>query len=66
MSIQDMLRLKDLPVAVREIISKRIEEEKQKVLSHARSLPPDQFYAIGNPPAKIAGNEDPGKRRKKW
>jgi len=66
LSIQDMLQLKDLAVAVHEVISKRIEEEKQKVLSHARSLPPDQFYAKGNPPAKIAGNEDPGKRRKKW
>jgi hypothetical protein len=66
MSIQDMLRLNDLPVAVREIISKQIEEEKQKVLSFARSLPPDDFYAQSDPPVKLAGDTDAGKQRKKW
>ena len=66
LSIQDMLRLKELAVAVHEIVNKQIEEETRKILSYARSLPPDQFYAKGNPPAKIAGDKDAGKRRKKW
>ena len=66
LSVQDMLRLQKLAVAVREIINKLIEDEKQKVLSYAQSLPPDQFYAKGDPPAKLVGDKDEGKRRKKW
>jgi hypothetical protein len=66
LSSQDMLRLKDLAVAVRQIISKQIEEEKQKVLSFARSLPPDDFYVQSDPPVKLAGDTDAGKQRKKW
>ncbi len=66
LSVQDMLRLQKLAVAVREIINKLIEDEKQKVLSYAQSLPPDQFYAKGDPPAKLVGDKDAGKRRKKW
>lgn len=66
LSVQDMLRLQKLAASVREKINKLIEDERQKVLAHARSLPPDQFYAQGDPPAKIAGDKDAGKPRKKW
>ena len=66
LSTQDMLRLKKLAVAVREIVNKQIEEETQKILSYARSLPPDDFYAQSDPPVKLAGDTDAGKQRKKW
>ena len=66
LSVKDMLRLQKLTAAVRERINKLIEDENQKVLSPARSLPPDQFYAKGDPPEEIAGDKDAGKPRKKY
>ena len=58
LSVQDILRLQKPAVAIHEVINKLIEDEKRKVLSYAQSLPPDQFYAKGDPPAKIAGDKD--------
>lgn len=66
LGVQDMLRLKKLAGVVRETINKLIEDEKQKVLSYARSLPPDQFYAQDDPPAKFVEDKDAGKARRKW
>ena len=66
LGVQDMLRLKKLASAVRERITKLIKDEEQKVLSHARSLPPEQFYAKDDPPPKLVGDKDAGKPRRKW
>lgn len=66
LGIGEMFRLQTLAAAVREKINKLIEDEKQNVLSYARSLPPDQFYAKGDPPAKVPGDKDAGKSRKRW
>ena len=66
LGVQDMLRLKKLASAVRERITKLIKDEEQKVLSHARSLPPEQFYAKDDPPPKLVGDKDARKPRRKW
>ena len=66
LGVQDMLRLQKLAGAVRESINKLIKDEEQKVLSYARSLPPDQFYAQDDPPANLVEDKDAGKPRKKW
>jgi len=66
LSIQDMLRLKKLAAAVRARVSRLIEDENEKVLSHARSLPTEQLYSQIDPPQKLATDKDAGKARRKW
>ena len=66
LGVQDMLRLKKLASTVRRRITRLIKNEEQKVLSHARSLPPNQFYAKDDPPPKLVGDKDAGKPRRKW
>lgn len=66
LSAQDMLRLKNLAMAVREEVTKLIEAENHKVLEYARSLPPAQFYTQVDPPLKVATDDDAGKARKRW
>lgn len=66
LGVEDMLRLQKLAAAVREKLNILIKDEEQKVLSHAQSLPPEQFYAKDTPAPKLAGDKDAGKSRRKW
>lgn len=66
LSGNDMLRLKKLAAAVCETVAKLMEDENQKVLSHARSLPPEQFYTQVDLPRKVTTDTEAGKRRRKW
>ena len=66
LGVQDVLRLQTLAAAVRERINRLIDDETQKVLSHARSLPPDQFYAQDYSRPQLPDDKDAGKARRKW
>lgn len=66
LGVEDMLGLQKLAAAVREKLNILIKDEEQNVLSYARSLPPDQFYAQDDPPAKLVKDKDVGNTRRKW
>jgi len=61
----DVGRLKALCTEFRSRISQIVEEEREKVLKCARTLPVDKLYAQVDPPPKAAFGSDVGKPRKR-
>jgi hypothetical protein len=65
LSSQSISALKALAVEMRKQVEKLIEQENNRVLAYARSLPIDNFYTQVDSDAKAPGG-DPRKRRKNF